>query len=315
MRYLVRWSAVTLILLLCNSLFIHQDRLLAADEDRINDKLDVEKERYESAIDDAKQLLIAAINNRIKEVAATGDFDTTKELRKQLEDCERRTKLPTDPALDIAAAAFSRATESAKNNLNAAYTAAVADYTRTMDLDAAERIEAERKRFMGETAFPRAAKPAGPKAKPTRSESRQFHPRGVSYTTWQDVKGLDLLPHQVPSAVKATSTHPGDWGPELAADGDRRTEFAFFGQQGDLVIDYQQGVKCSGVLLESRSSQDSVIRGVVRINDDLEVPIADFDTSRVMRISFGRVVVVRRIHLRSVQGHNNPGVSEVMFVR
>lgn len=303
------------ILLLCNGLCSYQNRLLAADEDRINDTLDVEKERYESVIDDAKQLLLTAIEDRIKKVAATGDFDATKELRKQLQDCERRTTLPTDPALDTAATAFSSAVETAKNNLNAAYNAAVADYTRAMELDAAERIETERKRFMGETSSPRAPKQAAPKAKPTRSESRQFRPRGVSYTTWQDVKGLDLLPHQTPSAVKATSTHPGDYGPERAADGDRRTDFAFFGQQGDLVIDYQQGVKCSGVMLESRSSQDSVVRGVVRINDDLELPIADFDSSRVMWISFGRVVVVKRIHLRSVQGHNNPGVSEVMFVR
>jgi hypothetical protein len=123
--------------------------LKADDADPIRAELTKAKKAHAEADAKAKATLLAAIDEAVKAVAASGDLEGVKTIQAEKKAFEESGKVPSSVRLRAAAAEYQKATRTADTALEKAYDKAIKDATKALKIDLAEAIQGEWKETTG----------------------------------------------------------------------------------------------------------------------------------------------------------------------
>ena len=275
---------------------------------------------YDAAVAKVTESIKAAITKQFDAATSNGDLDGAEKWQTTLEKFENAGELPVASETKAAVTAAVADYKKHRAELTKAYEAVVKALTVEKKIADAKMVRNEQNRLARDDASGLdATKPDPPRDRRQPEENRKTAPipRGITLAPWNEIRGREFTTQQVPlkTTAKSTSSHPGNFGPNNAVDGDVVTEFAFLGAKGELVVDFGGGVECSGLLLRARpKEEDMCTRGFVKIDDSAPFAVENFGGGRVIVIGLGRKQKVRRVIFHSEQGHFNPGVSEVLLV-
>lgn len=119
----------------------------AGETDGIREKLDAARKAYATVTTEARKNLLTAFDDRINDVAATGNLEEVKSVRADKEAFENDGKLPKPPRMIKAVNAYQIAVKNARETMEAAYDGAVRDYTKALDIENAEAVKTESESF------------------------------------------------------------------------------------------------------------------------------------------------------------------------
>ena len=166
---------------------------------------------------------------------------------------------------------------------------------------------------------------AGLRAK--AQESAQEHePRGPNgIETAQKMKAEVIWSVDLPKEFRGAKLRPTahltvssffsrDYRPEFAIDDKPNTEFAFQGPKGTIEFDYGKGVRCTAAVFHARALPDRMREGVVIVNGKIRLRFHDFGGGNILIVRT-QGALVRTITIESVEGNENPGISDSYLIR
>jgi hypothetical protein len=275
---------------------------------------------YDAAVAKVTESMKAAIAKQFDAATAKGDLDAADKWQIALEKFETAGELPTEKQTKAAVSAAVTDCKEAREELAKAYEAVVKTLTMERSIAEAKTVRNEQNGLQSvNTSDVGTTKPESSQVRRQPEDNRKIAPipRGVTLTTWEEVRNRELPIQQAPAktTAKATSSHPGNFSADNAVDGDALTQFAFLGAKGELMVDFGGGVECSGLLLRSRPAEaDVCTRGFVMIDDAAPFPFENFGGGRVLLIGLGRKQKVRKVIFHSEQGRYNPGVCDLLLI-
>jgi hypothetical protein len=275
---------------------------------------------YEAAVAKNAEVIRAAINQQFDVATSKADLDAAEKWQAIGEKFEKAGALPTENETKTTITAAVADYKKTLEELSKAYEAVVKALTMDKRIAEAKAARSESSELQRGTANNlEAAKPDSTNGRRPPDDSRKsaLMSRGITLATWPQLRDRDITTQQLPrkTTANSTSSHPGNYGPDNAVDGDALSEFAFLGVRGDLLVDFGTGVECSGLLLRSRAgASDICTHGFLKVDDSAPFPVKDFGGGRFIVVGLGRKQKVRKVLFHSDQGHFNPGISDILLI-
>jgi hypothetical protein len=158
--------------------------ITAADTDPIKVELDKARVVYTKRAEAAKEKLLLAIDNKLKEVAGKGDLDGVKDIKTQKDLFHKDGKLPSGAYLGRAKSDYDDDMRGARETLRKALEKAKIEYTKALKIEEADAIAAELKQLAAAMQADRESIDSAkglPKGAKPRSEEDQ------NQGTWEGV--------------------------------------------------------------------------------------------------------------------------------